>query len=198
MRIRLVLALLQGGMALRSNTVGSARTRRLMVGAFGASVFAPPAANAAEGVGLREQKLERMRIAEAEKQKLCEGRRGPGIDRELSTFDMTFDPPCYVSGNWELLIYAVIVGILKIGAELMPDESEEGRYYSILGVKRDASREEVEEGYRAQAKLWHPDSFAGSSDAERKLAEEKFKAAAEAYEILSGGRRVETVSRRKE
>ncbi|MBI5443781.1 MAG: J domain-containing protein [Deltaproteobacteria bacterium] len=53
-------------------------------------------------------------------------------------------------------------------------------YYAILGVKRDASAEEIKKGYRKAALQHHPDRNPGD-----KAAEEKFKACSEAYEVLS-------------
>lgn len=52
-------------------------------------------------------------------------------------------------------------------------------YYEILGVDRSASDEEVKKSYRRLAMQYHPDRNPGD-----KKAEEKFKEAAEAYEVL--------------
>ena len=53
-------------------------------------------------------------------------------------------------------------------------------FYSILGVSRDASSDELKKAYRKKAIQYHPDKNPGN-----KQAEEKFKAAAEAYSVLS-------------
>src|SRR6476620_735687 len=53
-------------------------------------------------------------------------------------------------------------------------------YYEILGVSKSASAEEIKKSYRKVAMQFHPDRNPGD-----KSAEEKFKEAAEAYEILS-------------
>ena len=53
-------------------------------------------------------------------------------------------------------------------------------YYEILGVTKESSAEEIKKAYRKVAMQFHPDRNPGD-----KAAEEKFKEAAEAYEILS-------------
>lgn len=53
-------------------------------------------------------------------------------------------------------------------------------YYVILGVERSATKAEIKKAYRKTALKHHPDRNQGD-----KSAEEKFKAAAEAYETLS-------------
>jgi len=52
-------------------------------------------------------------------------------------------------------------------------------YYEILGVPRDASETEIKKAYRQLALQYHPDRNPGDKE-----AEEKFKEAAEAYEVL--------------
>jgi molecular chaperone DnaJ len=53
-------------------------------------------------------------------------------------------------------------------------------YYEVLGVNRDASEEDIKKAYRKLAMKWHPDR-----NPDNPKAEERFKEAKEAYEILT-------------
>ena len=53
-------------------------------------------------------------------------------------------------------------------------------YYEVLGVNRSASSDELAKAYRKLALKYHPDSHPDDADAIN-----KFKEAAEAYEVLS-------------
>ena len=60
----------------------------------------------------------------------------------------------------------------------MADEKRD--YYQVLGVEKGASAEDIKKAYRKLALKYHPDR-----NPDNKEAEEKFKEAAEAYEVLS-------------
>lgn len=62
----------------------------------------------------------------------------------------------------------------------MPTMASKRDYYEVLGVKRDASDRDIATAYRKLAVKYHPDSNPGDAE-----AVERFKEAAEAYEILS-------------
>ena len=62
---------------------------------------------------------------------------------------------------------------------------EKKDYYNILGVDRNASQDEIKKAFRKISLKYHPDRLSNKSDKEKKKGEEKFKAAAEAYSILS-------------
>lgn len=53
-------------------------------------------------------------------------------------------------------------------------------YYEVLGVSKTATKDEIKKGYRKLAVQYHPDKNPGDKEAEN-----KFKEATEAYEILS-------------
>src|ERR1039458_5373760 len=53
-------------------------------------------------------------------------------------------------------------------------------YYEVLGVSRDVSDQELKSAYRKKALKYHPDRNPGDH-----AAEEKFKQASEAYQVLS-------------
>ena len=57
-------------------------------------------------------------------------------------------------------------------------------YYEVLGVKKDASADQIKSAYRKKAVKYHPDKNKGD-----KAAEEKFKEASEAYHVLSNAER---------
>ena len=63
--------------------------------------------------------------------------------------------------------------------------AEKRDYYEVLGVAKTATADELKKAYRKKAIQYHPDRQGDKSEAEKKEAEEMFKEAAEAYEVLS-------------
>ena len=55
-------------------------------------------------------------------------------------------------------------------------------YYEVLGVPKNASEDEIKKAYRKLAMKYHPDRNQGDG---AKKAEEKFKEAANAYQVLA-------------
>ncbi|WFB34787.1 molecular chaperone DnaJ [Kiritimatiellota bacterium B12222] len=58
--------------------------------------------------------------------------------------------------------------------------AEKEDFYKVLGVNKDASKDEIKKAYRKLAIKYHPDKNPGDT-----AAEEQFKVATEAYEVLS-------------
>ena len=58
--------------------------------------------------------------------------------------------------------------------------AEKRDYYEVLEVAKTATVEEIKKAYRKKAIQYHPDKNPGDKE-----AEEKFKEAAEAYDVLS-------------
>lgn len=63
--------------------------------------------------------------------------------------------------------------------------AEKRDYYEVLGVNKNSSADEIKKAYRTMAMKYHPDRWVNGTEKEKKEAEEKFKEAAEAYDVLS-------------
>jgi TPR repeat protein len=57
-------------------------------------------------------------------------------------------------------------------------------HYRILGIRSDATREEIKDAWNFSVKAFHPDKFATSSARQQTIAQERTKAINEAYEVL--------------
>ena len=62
--------------------------------------------------------------------------------------------------------------------------------YEILGVSKNATKDEIKKAYRKLALKNHPDRNPGNRE-----AEEKFKSAAEAYSVLSDSQKKRATTR---
>ena len=58
--------------------------------------------------------------------------------------------------------------------------AEKRDFYEVLGLKKDASVDDIKKAFRKKAMQYHPDKNPGD-----KVAEDKFKEVNEAYEVLS-------------
>ena len=54
----------------------------------------------------------------------------------------------------------------------------------VLGISVNASIDEIKKAYRGLAKVHHPDKFAGESESQQKIAEERFIQIQQAYELM--------------
>ena len=62
---------------------------------------------------------------------------------------------------------------------------DKSKYYTILGVNKGASQDEIKRAYHKLAKEHHPDRFVNSSESEKKYHENKMKEINDAYENLT-------------
>ena len=79
--------------------------------------------------------------------------------------------------NYNKKLFLISLIILPI---LIKSEKQED-YYEILGIKKDATEDEIKKAYRKLALKWHPDKNPNN----REEAEEHFKKINEAYSVLS-------------
>jgi hypothetical protein len=78
------------------------------------------------------------------------------------------------------LVDAIIAAMLTLTAPAFADGED---LYAILGISRHATQSEVKKAYREKANLYHPDKYP-DGDPRQRVAEEKFKQVAIAYETL--------------
>lgn len=62
-------------------------------------------------------------------------------------------------------------------------------HYKVLGLSKNATRDEIKEAFRNLAVKYHPDKHSQSSNTVRENATLRFKQVSEAYEILSDDRK---------
>lgn len=64
---------------------------------------------------------------------------------------------------------------------ILPTTNGNDEHYATLGLRNDATAEEVKQAYLDQAKMWHPERFSENDTSLRKKAGEKFKEINVAY-----------------
>lgn len=84
-----------------------------------------------------------------------------------------------------IAIYAAYSRHREETTQKKPSTREAKNYaYDILGVKKDATPEEIKKAYRRLVKIHHPDNFATGTESQQKMAAEKFVEIQNAYESL--------------
>jgi len=83
----------------------------------------------------------------------------------------------YVDGEWRLIVPESVLRDWFGAGEQRPDEKP--TLYAVLGIKSDATAEQVKSAYRRLAFQWHPDVCKEPD------AGEQFKLIAHAYQVLS-------------
>ena len=83
------------------------------------------------------------------------------------------------------IIFFVIIYIFSFFRKVKKEKgpAKISRCIEILGLKPDASQEEVNQAYRDLVNVWHPDRFVGNPRLQKK-AEEKLKEINAAYEYI--------------
>jgi DnaJ like chaperone protein len=66
----------------------------------------------------------------------------------------------------------------------MRRESKMNIYRKILGITESADEQAIKKAYRKLAKMYHPDKLANATEAQQKMAEDKFVEIQNAYEFL--------------
>ena len=57
-------------------------------------------------------------------------------------------------------------------------------FYELLGISKEATKDEIKKKYREMAKKYHPDRYVNSTKEEKEKAENMFKDINNAYEVL--------------
>jgi DnaJ-class molecular chaperone len=90
--------------------------------------------------------------------------------------------------KWLLLLIAAALVYLawsRASTPLTPRRSGASNPWTVLGLRRGASQEEIAQAYREQMKLYHPDRVAGLGDELQRVAHEKTVEIQRAYEALT-------------
>lgn len=83
-------------------------------------------------------------------------------------------------------IYEAYKAHQKETSEKVHRKSSGLHLHTILGVEKNATKDEIKAAYRRLVKLHHPDNFATGTESQQKMAAEKFIEIQNAYEALLG------------
>lgn len=131
-------------------------------------------------------------LQELEENKLQIGQISDSSNEEISSNDFEIinkSEVDYEQTKEEWSVYLrKLENQLKIESESVKKNVIEPKikdFHQILEVNHDASSSEIKENYKKLALTWHPDKWIGKTEAERELAEIKFKEINESYQTLS-------------
>lgn len=85
----------------------------------------------------------------------------------------------YFNGGWNVVFPEQV---LRQWFDAPQDPSDQPTLYSVLGIKRDATTDEIKSGYRRMVFQWHPDRCKEPN------AQDQFMAVQNAYDVLSKSR----------
>lgn len=107
----------------------------------------------------------------------------PPLDTAKNICYITVITRCWYLPAPVAILYIIFRVILIFDLTVIEEVAVMGNkrdYYEVLGVDRTADAAALKKAYRKLAKKYHPDTNAGNKE-----AEQKFKEATEAYEVLS-------------
>ncbi len=109
----------------------------------------------------------------------AEGLRRLRIEQPWRTMKSAEDEPDAADPEEELKVWE------EVSAQLGWTRPLQMTYYDILGVRSNATQDEIRAAYRERIRLFHPDRFMNQPEHIKKPLEEMSKRLNEAYEVLS-------------
>ena len=127
----------------------------------------------------------KIALKEFKKQKLEHAYLGNIINLYEMSLD-ALEKGDYESAYYYALASFIYVQIILSDEEEEPEAPSKEDYYSILGLEKNATEEEIKKVYRELVKKYHPDHYPDDlTEEEKAQMEEKFIEIQEAYDILS-------------